>query len=123
MSVPDVPTNGLPEPTRTSPIASTARRSVSTDPRKIAEVVVEGQVDDAVGRGRSRTQTVEIVEGAAVRLGAGGLQRGGGLVGAGQAGDLMPSAEQFGHQCRPDVSRRAGDENSHDVLPEVTMKR
>ena len=80
-------------------------------------------MDDTVGCRGTRTQTVEIVEVAAVRLGAGGLQRRGGLVGAGEAGDLMPSAEQFGYQCRPDVSRRAGDENSHDELPEVAMKR
>ena len=46
---------------------------------EVAEVVVEGQVDDAVGCGRARAQTVEVVEVAAVRLGAHGLQRRGGL--------------------------------------------
>jgi hypothetical protein len=35
----------------------------------------------------------------------------------------MPDLKKFGHHCRPDVARRAGDENSHDELPEVTMKR
>ena len=54
-------------------------------------------------------------------LGAHGRQRRGGLVRTGQTGDLMPSLEQFGHHCRPDVSCRAGDENSHDVLPELAM--
>ena len=42
-------------------------------------------MDDAVGRGGAGTQTVGVVEGAAVDLGAGALDRGRGAVGAGQA--------------------------------------
>jgi len=58
---------------------------------------------------------------AAVRLSAHGSQRGRRLIRTGQTGDLMPGLEQFGHQRRADVSCRAGDENSHDVLPELAM--
>jgi hypothetical protein len=68
-------------------------------------------------------QTLEVVEIAAVHVGAHGHQRRDGPVRPGQAGDLVSSLEKLGHHCRPDVARRAGDKNSHDELPEVTMKR
>ena len=80
-------------------------------------------MDHAVGGGGGRVQALEIVEIAAVHVGAHGPQGRGGPVGPGQTGDLVSSLEKFGHQCRPDVASRAGDKNSHDELPEVAMKR
>src|SRR5204863_5153907 len=80
-------------------------------------LVLEGQVDDAIGRGGCPPQAVEVVQIAALHLGAGGGQCGGGAVGTGQADDLMPGREQFGDDGGTDVSGRAGDENTHEKPP------
>jgi hypothetical protein len=58
-----------------------------------------------------------------VHLGAHGRQGLRPMVRAGQADDLMSGLEQFGYDGRPDVTCRASDENSHDGLPEITLKR
>ncbi len=89
---------------------------------EVVEVVLEGQVDHAVGGGGRLAQAVEVVEVAAVHLGAHGRQGRGPVVRAGQADDLMSGLQQLGHDGRPDVARRAGDENSHDELPEMTFE-
>ncbi|GAA0273883.1 hypothetical protein GCM10009527_082930 [Actinomadura nitritigenes] len=76
---------------------------------------VEGQVDDTVGRGGGRGEALQIVEVASVHLGTGGRQRGGGLVRAGQADDLVSRVEKFGNDGGADVPGGSGDEYAHGV--------
>ncbi|GII30276.1 hypothetical protein Pmi06nite_37180 [Planotetraspora mira] len=78
--------------------------------------MLEGQVNDAVRCGGAATEAVEVVEGASVHPGAGGRQRGGGLVRAGQADDLVPGSEEFEDDCGPDVSGRTGDKYAHVAI-------
>ena len=103
MSVPPVPTNGLPEPSRAAPIASIASRSsaIASEVSPRHRLVLEGQVDDAVGLGGRLVQAVEVVEVAAADLGAGGLERGGRAVGAGQADDLVAGPSSSGTTAEP----------------------
>jgi hypothetical protein len=76
------------------------------------QVVLEGEVDDAVGRSGGLAQPVEIVQVAAPDLSAGGLERPGRAVGARQPHDLMPGLQQLGHDGRADVPGCAGHENA-----------
>ena len=120
MSVPPVPTKGLPEPSRAAPIASIALRSSAIALEVVARrhrLVLEGQVDDAVGRLGGRAQAVEVVQVAAPDLGARGLEGGGGAVGAGQADHLVAVSEQLGDERGADVPGRAGDEYTHGMTP------
>ena len=67
-------------------------------------LVLEGEVDHAVGLGGGRAQAVEVVEIAATNLGA---ERGDGLSGcvrAGQADDLVAVAQKFGDDGGGDVA-------------------
>ena len=67
-------------------------------------LVLEGEVDHAVGLGGGGLQTVEVVEIAAADLGA---ERGDGLgggVGAGQADDLVAVVEKLGDDGGGDVA-------------------
>src|SRR5690606_21450623 len=87
-------------------------------------VVLEGQVDDAVGRSGGCGEAAEIVEVASVRLGAGSRQSGGGLVRAGQADDLVSRCEEFGDEGGADVSGGSGDEYAHGLrLPALAPVR
>jgi hypothetical protein len=70
-------------------------------------------VNDAIGRGRTSTQAIEIVEIASLHLGAGGTYGGGGLIGAGQAEHLVPGIEQLANDGRTDPSGRASNEYAH----------
>jgi hypothetical protein len=80
---------------------------------EVREVVDVGGVDDPVGRGRGGTQAVEVVEGAAVDLGAGALERCRGPVGAGQPDDLVSGVDELGDDRGTDPSCRSGDEYAH----------
>ena len=74
------------------------------------DVVLEREVDHAVRGGRRVPQDVEVIEGAALHLGPGrGEGRGRGIR-AGQPGDLMARAEEFGNDGGADPAGRAGDE-------------
>ena len=67
-------------------------------------LVLEGEVDHAVGLSGGGPQTVEVVEIAAAHLGA---ERGDGLSGcirAGQADDLVAVVEKFGDDGGGDVA-------------------
>jgi hypothetical protein len=57
------------------------------------EVVFEGEVDYAVGRGCLVVQCFEVVEATAAHLGACGGEGGGGGVRAGEPDDLVAGAE------------------------------
>ena len=65
------------------------------------DVVLERQVDHAVGRAGCLAQCVEIVERAALNLSAGGAERSGRGIRAGQAEDLMAGAESSGTTAEP----------------------
>ncbi|GAA3161301.1 hypothetical protein GCM10020001_102000 [Nonomuraea salmonea] len=88
---------------------------------QVAPVVLVGQVDDGLGRLGAGAQAVEVVEVAAVDVGALGLQRGGGGVGPGQAGDLVPGGEQVVDDGRADPAGGSGDENVHGCTPRKVM--
>ena len=81
---------------------------------KVVEVVSEGEVDDTVGRCGGGPQTVEVLEVALLHVDTFRRQGGGGLVGAGQAGDLVPGLQEFVDDGRTDVSTRAGYKDTHD---------
>ena len=120
MSVPEVLTNGLPEPSSAAPIVWMAPRSAADRAREVARahrLVLEGQVDDAVGLGGCLAQAVEVVQVAAADLGAGRRERGRRAVGTGQADDLMPGPQQLGDDRGADVSGRTGDEDAHGEPP------
>ena len=79
--------------------------------------MLEGQVNDAVGGRRCGAKAVEVVQVAAVSLGARGLQGGGLAIGAGQADHLMAVAEQLGYERGADVTGSPGDEYTHGMPP------
>jgi hypothetical protein len=75
--------------------------------------VFEREVNDTVGRRRGPAQAVGVVEVASMDLGNKRDQFRGGLVGAGDADDLMARIDELGNEGGADVSGRASDENSH----------
>jgi hypothetical protein len=77
--------------------------------------VLEGEVDDAVRGLRGLAQPVEIIEVAAVDVGAGGRERLGGGVRTRQSYDLVSGLQQLGHDRGADVPGRAGYENTHGM--------
>jgi hypothetical protein len=79
-----------------------------------SQVVLEGEMNHAVGCGRAAAQAVEIVEGAALHLCAGGGEGGGGGVGASEPDDLMARADELGNDGGADPAGRAGHENTHE---------
>ena len=79
-------------------------------------VVLEREVDDPVGRAGGGTQGLEVVEGAALRLGARrgeGISRG---VGAGEPDDLMAGGDELGDDGGADPAGGAGDEDTLEDL-------
>src|SRR6185503_8248009 len=80
---------------------------------ELREVVDEGAVDHAVRGGGAGAQALGVLEIAAVDLGPGGRERGGGAVGAGEADDLVARADELGNDGRTDEAGRAGDEYAH----------
>ena len=113
-------TNGLPVPSSAEASALVAAKSAATAAGEVAgphQVVLEGEVDDAVGRPGGLAQPVEIVQVAAPDLGASGRERLGRAVRARQPHDLMPGLQQLGHDRRADVPGRAGHENTHGKPP------
>jgi hypothetical protein len=57
-----------------------------------------------------------------VHIGAHGREGRGPTVRAGQADNPVSGLQQLGYDCRPDVARRAGDENSHEISLKTTLK-
>ena len=78
------------------------------------DVVLEGEVDDPVGRGGGGAQALEVVEAAAVDLGAGRGERVGRGVGAGEPDDLVARVDQLGDDGGADPAAGAGDEHAHE---------
>jgi len=76
-------------------------------------VMDEAAVNHPVGGGRSAPQAFQILEIAAMRLGAGGGKRPGGRVRAGKAQHLMTRAYEFVNDGGADKSCSACDEDSH----------
>ena len=120
MSVPEVPTKGLPVPASASSIASTAARSAAAAPAMSPERMASclnarWMTPSARPRPIEDVEIVEVpgraVAPAAVRAAADG-------VGAGEAGDLVPGGEEFGDDGGADVAAGAGDEYAHDAEPQ-----
>jgi hypothetical protein len=82
--------------------------------------VVVAEVDHAVAGRGGGPQAFEVVQIAALDVGAerGDLGRGG--VRAGQAEHLVAGGEQFGDDGGRDPAGRPGDEDTHEKPPDVT---
>ena len=89
----------------------------------LGEVVDVGGVDHAVRLLRAAAQAVEVLERAAVDLGAGALERRGSLVRAGEADHLVPRLEELGDDRRSDETGCAGDEYAHGKTSESSVLR
>ena len=72
---PEVTSIGRSDPSSTAPIASIARRSSAQFSSEFREVMVEGRVDDGVRLARAVAQAFQILERAAMDLGAHGGER------------------------------------------------
>jgi hypothetical protein len=86
-------------------------------PGIVGEVVLEGEVDDAVGGCRSGGEAAEVVEAAAVGGGALGVEGRCRLVGAGEAEDFVAVGEELIRDSRADPAGCAGDEDAHSEVP------
>ena len=93
--------------------------------RKVAlaecDLVLEGEVDHAVGLVGRLGQDVGVVEVAALDRGAGSVEFLGGRIRAGQAHDVVAGLEEFGDDGGADPARRSGDEDLHGVPPATAM--
>jgi hypothetical protein len=78
------------------------------------DVVLERQVDYAVRRGGGVPQAVQVVQVAAAYPRPGRGERGGRGLRAGEPGDLVAGADEFGHDGGADPAGRAGDEDMHE---------
>ncbi len=74
-------------------------------------------MQDTVGGLGAAAQTVEVVQGAAVRHRPQRPQLGGGAVGARQSGDGVAARDQLGDDRGAGLSGTAGDEDMHGTLP------
>ena len=74
----------------------------------------KGRVHHAIGCRSSTSQTLEILQIAAMRRGAGGYEGLGARLRAGKTQDLMARAEQLLNRRRTDKPRRTGDEHTHE---------
>ena len=93
------------------------RRQVRLRGRRHAgEVMVVAEVDHPVGLGRPGPQAVEVVQFAAVYLGAERGDGGGGALRSREAEDLVAGVEQFGDDGGADPAAGSGDEDAHDDL-------
>ena len=75
--------------------------------------MIEREVNDAVGRGGTGAQAPEIVETAAVDLGARGLDFRGCRRRTRETDDAMTGIAQLSDDGRPDEPRRPCDEYAH----------
>ena len=80
------------------------------------DVVLEREVDDAVGGGGGLAQGAEVVERPPVDPGPRGPQGLGRGIGTGEPGDLVAGRGQLGDEPAADPARRSGDENAHGNL-------
>ena len=107
---------GRSEPANTSPNASTTRRSVSAAAWKLpekADLVIESEVQHAVGRLRAGTEAVEVVEGSPMHFGTSFGQRRRGRIRTGEPDDLMTIGHEFRDDGRADPTGCTGDEDTH----------
>jgi hypothetical protein len=82
----------------------------------VVEVVVEGQVDDAVGRVGACAQCVQILKVAAQNLGPRRRNGFGRYVRSGQTDHAVTCVDEFRNHGRADEAGRAGDEYPHENL-------
>jgi hypothetical protein len=88
--------------------------------RIVGKVVVEGQVDDAIGcRGTGR-QAIEVLEIAPMHLCPGRRHCPGRGIRTRQAHDLMAGVDELGNNRGTDKTRRTGDEHAHWNLLDVS---
>ena len=94
-ATPEVTISGRSEPSSTAPIASMARSVVLAVLREFREVVVEGGVDHAIRLGGAAPEAVQVLERAAMDLGA-------------RRGQRLAPPRPSGRGRAPDGRRRSG---------------
>src|SRR6185312_14860862 len=82
------------------------------------EVVIEGQVDDAIGAGRTLLEAVGVGDRAAIGFGARSLQVPPLLLRPIDTDHLMARRDQIPDNRRPDEAGRAGHKYTHGKSPE-----
>src|SRR5580693_9183854 len=83
---------------------------------RVGPIVLVGEMDDGFGGLGPSTDAGEIVEVTAADLSPLGLEGGGGGVGPGEPGDLMPGLKQLIDGSGTDPSRGSCDENTHGTV-------
>jgi hypothetical protein len=77
------------------------------------EVMVEGEMDHGVRASSPGAEAFQIIEVAAMHLGALGGKRLGAGIGAGETENLVASPDEFRNEGRTDEAGGAGNENTH----------
>src|ERR1035441_2388450 len=78
------------------------------------DVVLEREVDHAIGGGSGTAQAVEVIKSAAMHLCSGRGQGSGRGIRAGEPGDLMARVDELGYDGGANPAGRTGDENAHE---------
>ena len=84
-----------------------------------SRLVVEGQVNDAVGALCTGAKAVEIMQRTPMDFGSGRDERGSRRIGASEPDDLMAVGNEFGHDGRADPTRCTGDEYTHETTSTI----
>ena len=115
--------SGRSEPLSSSPSARMARRSSSQLSSEFREVVVEAEVQHAVGAGRAAAQGGVVLQRPAVDRGAHRGEGGGTRIGAGEAGDAVAGGDQVGNDGGADEAGGACDEYTHEQFSRVGRRQ
>ena len=84
--------------------------------------MVEGGVDDGVRLARAVAKAFQIVERAAMDLGAHGCERSRSGFGAGETEHLMARCDEFADDGGADKAGRAGNEDAHVKVSSVVLE-
>jgi hypothetical protein len=89
---------------------------VLTVRREFREVVIEGQVDEAVRAGSPSLEAVQVFNRPAMDLGTRSSQRHGLFIRTAETEDLMACGDQLLDDGRPDESGGTGNEYTHEKV-------
>jgi len=106
------------EPASAAPSASIARRSISQFSANFEKIVNKGGMNHGIGRGRAAAQAFQILQIAAMHLGACSSNRLGGCFGTREAEHFDVPPQSVQRQPQTDKAARAGNEkHASDILP------
>jgi hypothetical protein len=92
------------------------RLAVGLGATDLAELVLVGEVDDAIAVSGARAQDVDVGQVPAQHLGTRRCDGVGGSIGTGETDDLVSGADELRNHGRADPAGRAGDEDVHEGL-------